>query len=211
MQAHRCLFGVGCALLAWTGEFLRRIATCLNDLQKWLARLASARRLSAASSTRSPEYPRRPARPSSPPSTCWATNGPRSCVGSGPGSWGWCCRSCRTRSSLPSPRWLARRSRSVASRRCCAHRLPAACPRPTTSICCCSSRFPASCSSAACTPRTTHRTSTTRGWPRGACRPCWSTPPLKDLDFPCVSCDDAVAMEQAMGHLLSLGTPGSAC
>jgi DNA-binding LacI/PurR family transcriptional regulator len=28
---------------------------------------------------------------------------------------------------------------------------------------------------------------------------------IKDLDFPCVSCDDAVAMEQAMGHLLSLG------
>jgi DNA-binding LacI/PurR family transcriptional regulator len=28
---------------------------------------------------------------------------------------------------------------------------------------------------------------------------------IKDLDFPCVSCDDSVAMEQAMGHLLSLG------
>jgi len=28
---------------------------------------------------------------------------------------------------------------------------------------------------------------------------------IKNLDFPCVSCDDAVAMEQSMGHLLSLG------
>ena len=28
---------------------------------------------------------------------------------------------------------------------------------------------------------------------------------IKDLDFPCVSCDDTVAIEQAMGHLLSLG------
>jgi DNA-binding LacI/PurR family transcriptional regulator len=28
---------------------------------------------------------------------------------------------------------------------------------------------------------------------------------IKDLDFPCVSCDDSVAVEQAMGHLLSLG------
>ena len=28
---------------------------------------------------------------------------------------------------------------------------------------------------------------------------------VKDLDFPCVSCDDSVAIEQAMGHLLSLG------
>ena len=28
---------------------------------------------------------------------------------------------------------------------------------------------------------------------------------VKHMDFPCVSCDDAVAMEQAMGHLLSLG------
>jgi len=28
---------------------------------------------------------------------------------------------------------------------------------------------------------------------------------IDDLDFPCVSCDDAVAVEQAMGHLLSLG------
>ncbi len=28
---------------------------------------------------------------------------------------------------------------------------------------------------------------------------------VKGLDFPCVSCDDSVAIEQAMGHLLSLG------
>src|ERR1035437_2523248 len=28
---------------------------------------------------------------------------------------------------------------------------------------------------------------------------------IKDLDFPCVSCDDTVAIEQAMGHLLSVG------
>jgi DNA-binding LacI/PurR family transcriptional regulator len=28
---------------------------------------------------------------------------------------------------------------------------------------------------------------------------------IRDLDFPCVSCDDTVAVEQAMGHLLSLG------
>ena len=28
---------------------------------------------------------------------------------------------------------------------------------------------------------------------------------VKGLDFPCVSCDDSVAVEQAMGHLLSLG------
>jgi DNA-binding LacI/PurR family transcriptional regulator len=28
---------------------------------------------------------------------------------------------------------------------------------------------------------------------------------FKDLGFPCVSCDDSVAMEQSMGHLLSLG------
>jgi DNA-binding LacI/PurR family transcriptional regulator len=28
---------------------------------------------------------------------------------------------------------------------------------------------------------------------------------IKDLDFPCVSCDDSVAIEQAMGHLISLG------
>ena len=29
--------------------------------------------------------------------------------------------------------------------------------------------------------------------------------PWTDLGFPCVSCDDAVAAEQAMGHLISLG------
>jgi DNA-binding LacI/PurR family transcriptional regulator len=29
--------------------------------------------------------------------------------------------------------------------------------------------------------------------------------PYADIGFPCVSCDDAVAAEQAMGHLLSLG------
>src|SRR5476651_2715974 len=28
---------------------------------------------------------------------------------------------------------------------------------------------------------------------------------VKDLDFPYVSCDDSVAVEQAMGHLISLG------
>ncbi|MFI5461733.1 MAG: LacI family DNA-binding transcriptional regulator [Isosphaerales bacterium] len=28
---------------------------------------------------------------------------------------------------------------------------------------------------------------------------------FRDLGFPCVSCDDSVAMEQSMGHLLSLG------
>ena len=28
---------------------------------------------------------------------------------------------------------------------------------------------------------------------------------VKNLDFPCVACDDAVAVEQSMGHLLSLG------
>src|SRR6476660_3551998 len=29
--------------------------------------------------------------------------------------------------------------------------------------------------------------------------------PIDGLGFPCVSCDDAVAVEQAMGHLMSLG------
>ena len=38
-----------------------------------------------------------------------------------------------------------------------------------------------------------------------ACRSCWSTPPIDDLGFPRVSCDDAVAVEQALGHLRSLG------
>ena len=36
-------------------------------------------------------------------------------------------------------------------------------------------------------------------------RPCWSTRAIDDLGFPRVSCDDAVAVEQAMGHLISLG------
>ena len=40
---------------------------------------------------------------------------------------------------------------------------------------------------------------------RGTCRRCWSTPPSRAWAFPCVSCDDSVAIEQAMGHLLSLG------
>ena len=38
---------------------------------------------------------------------------------------------------------------------------------------------------------------TTGGSPSATCRPCWSTPPIDGLDFPRVSCDDAVAVEQA--------------
>ena len=59
-----------------------------------------------------------------------------SCAASGPGWSGWCCPSCRTRSSPPSPRWSAARSPSRGSPRCCARRPPAASPRPTTSSCC---------------------------------------------------------------------------
>ena len=55
------------------------------------------------------------------------------------------------------------------------------------------------------TPRRTRRTTTTPGWPSATCRPSSSTPRSTDLDFPRVSCDDAVAIEQAIGHLLSLG------
>ena len=101
---------------------------------------------------------------------------------------------------VSAARWPSR-----ATRRCCAPRPSAACPRRTTSSCCSSSRSRASSSPAACTPRPTRRTTTTAGSPSAACPPCWSTPRIDGLGFPRVSCDDAVAVEQAMGHLLSLG------
>ena len=76
-----------------------------------------------------------PRRPCSPPSTCWATSGRSSCAASAPGSSDSCCRSCRTRSSPPSPRWSAAPSRSRGSRRCCARRRPVGSARRTTSSC----------------------------------------------------------------------------
>ena len=63
-----------------------------------------------------------------------------------------------------------------ASRRSCAPRPPAACPRPTTSSCCSSSRSRASSSPAACTRRRTRRTATTRVSPSAGCRRSSSTP-----------------------------------
>ena len=98
-----------------------------------------------------------------------------------------------------------RASRSRATRRSCAPRPSAACRRRTTSTSSSSSRSRASSSPAACTRRPTRRTATTAGSPSADLPTVLVNAGIDGLGFPRVSCDDAVAVEQAMGHLISLG------
>ena len=91
--------------------------------------------------------------------------------------------------------------RSAGSRRSCAPRPRAASPRRTTSSCCSSSRCRGSCSPAASTPSRTRRTATTRASPSCSLPTVLVNASIEGLGFPRVSCDDAVAVEQALGHL----------
>jgi DNA-binding LacI/PurR family transcriptional regulator len=84
-------------------------------------------------------------------------------------------------------------------------RTPAASPRPSTWNCCCSTRSAGSSSPAGSTPRPTRRTRTTAASSSGRLPAVLINAAIDQLDFPRVSCDDAVAVEQALGHLLALG------
>ena len=137
---------------------------------------------------------------------CWATSVRPRCAASGPGWSAWCCRSWPTRSSRPSPRWspgaLAKRGFTPGAvhphrRGGLRGRLRGHAARPA--------RVRGDLRRRATTPRATPTTSTTTGWPSGACRRCWSTRAIEGIGFPTVSADDAVAVRQAYGHLRSLG------
>ncbi len=77
--------------------------------------------------------------------------------------------------------------------------------RRTTSSCCSTSRSRAWCSPAACTLRSRRRTATTRLLAERNLPVVFVNAAVDRIGFPRVSCDDAMAIEQAFDHLVALG------
>ena len=194
-----------CKPLACACVDMRKMSACPNGSPTSRARSGSARPRSAASSTTSPASRSRPARRCSPRSTSWATSARPSCAASAPGSSASSCPSCRTRSSRPSPR-------SVGGALAQQGYTPVLCTQTAGGV---SEAdyvdlllqqqvsgvvFAGGLYAQADAPHDHYRRLAERGLPT-----VLVNAGIDELGFPRVSCDDAVAVEQAIGHLISLG------